>query len=134
MTDTGAIASNRPAPADPAPPPAAMPGARFSWGDYFAFRTMITPTLIRIIYLIGVVVITAVAILLVLGTPTTTCVIDSTGTSSCTSTGGGPIAAVLIGIVAFILGQLYWRVITELLFVIFGIHESVRTIERRGQP
>jgi Domain of unknown function (DUF4282) len=121
-------------PAQVEPPTSARSGQpdRFDWGDFFAFRVMVTPVVIRIVYAIGVVLITLGAILIPLAMPTSTCVsVDDSIT--CTNLGPGPmISGILAGVVVFIVGQLYWRVITELLYVIFGIHESVRGIERRG--
>ena len=82
---------------------------------------------------IGVLLITLAAIVAFLGVPVVTCVGDSGGASTCTGPNAGSVlGAVLVGLVVFVVGQLYWRVITELLYVIFGIHESVRAIERGG--
>ena len=129
MNETSGASGQGPVHAAGAAP--GKPRARVSWADFFAFRVMVTPALIRIVYMIGVALITLGAVLTFLSVPVTTCV----GTNdSVTCTGGGPAAvvyAVLIAVVVFTVGQLSWRVITELLYVIFGIHESVRNIERR---
>jgi hypothetical protein len=112
------------------------PAARrqdFSWGDFFAFRVMVTPVLIRLVYLIGVVLITLAAIAIPLfGTATTVC----TGTADggavvCQPIQGALLGGLLAGVLVFVIGQLYFRVVMELLMVIFGIHESVRAIEAR---
>ena len=116
----------------PAPPSAGGGAPRTSsWGDFFAFRVMVTPALIRVVCVIGVVVITAAAILIpLLGTATTVCQSEGGGTLTCTSLGAGPIVSALLqAIVVFIVAQVCWRVLMELLMVIFGIHESVRSIE-----
>ena len=113
--------------APPIPPPADQ--GRFSWGDFFGFQFMITPVFIRIIYLIGVVMITLIAIFLVLGTP----VSITTSGGGTTSIGGGMLGALLFGIVYFLVAQLIWRIWMELLIVIFRIHGSLRTIEERGR-
>ena len=121
----------------PAPPSAGGGSPRSSgWGDFFAFRVMVTPALIRVVYVIGVVVITAATILIpLLGTATTVCQSEGGGTLTCTSLGAGPLVyALLVAIVVFIVAQVCWRVLLELLMVIFGIHESVRSIEaQRGR-
>ena len=119
----------------PAPPSAGGGAPRGSgWGDFFAFRVMVTPALIRVVYVIGAVVITAAAILIpLLGTATTVCQGDAGGALACTSLGAGPIVSALLqAIVVFVVAQVCWRVLMELLIVIFGIHESVRSIEARG--
>ena len=91
-------------------------GRPFAWGDFFAFRIMVTPILIRIVYAVGVVVISLGSILLpILGM----------------TAQGGPIPLVIVGALTFIVGNLYWRVLMELLMVLFGIHGSVRAIEDR---
>jgi hypothetical protein len=113
------------------PPPGGRPP--FSWGDFFAFRVMVTPALIRIVYLIGVVLITLAAIFIPLfGTAATQC--TTTGdTTVCQPISGALFGGVLAGVLVFIIGQLYFRVVMELLMVIFGIHESVRAIEARDR-
>ena len=119
----------------PASPSAGGGAPRSSgWGDFFAFRVMVTPALIRVVYVIGVVVITAAAILIpFLGTATTVCQSEGGGTLTCTSLGAGPLVyASLVAIIVFIVAQVCWRVLMELLMVIFGIHESVRSIEAQG--
>lgn len=118
----------------PAQPPAGREGPQpSSWGDFFAFRVMVTPVLIRAAYVIGVVVIAAAAALIPFGAATTVCQGASGSAPTCTSLGAGPlVTALLQAIVVFIVAQFAWRVLMELLMVIFGIHESVRSIEARG--
>jgi hypothetical protein len=94
---------------------------------------MVTPALIRVVYIIGVVLITLGAIFIPLvGTATTVC----QGTPDavvCQAIPGALVGGILVGILVFILGQLWWRLVTELLMVIFGIHEAVRAIEARDR-
>jgi hypothetical protein len=113
------------------PPARSLSG--FSWGDFFAFRMMVTPSLIRLVYVIGVVLITVGAVALPLfGTPTMVCQ-GPPDALVCESIPGALVSGLLGGILLFIIGQLYWRVVMELLMVIFGIHESVRAIEARDR-
>ena len=97
----------------PQPPPSSGP-ARFSWSDFFSFRYMITPVVIRVIYILGAVLI-------------------SIGSVGYVTTGilgaGGLVAAILV----LLLGNLYWRVLMELIMVLFGIHEGVRSMERKDR-
>ena len=76
--------------------------------DFFMFRTMVTPTLIVVIYLLGVVGVTVAALYLV---------------------AAGDVLSLII---FWVLGQLYLRVALEVLIVLFRLYESVRNIERRG--
>lgn len=114
------------APVSPPSPPSDP--ERFSWGDFFGFRFMITPAFIRIIYMIGVVIISIIAVFLVIATPVT--VTTSEGT---TTVGGGVLGALLLGVAYFFVAQLIWRIWMELLIVIFRIHGSLRAIEERGR-
>lgn len=95
---------------------------RPTWADYFAFRVMVTPALIRVVYLIGAAVITVVSVFVPLGIAVPQ-----------PATLGTWVYVLLVGVVVFLVAQLWWRVITELLMVIFGIHESVRAIEARDR-
>ncbi len=115
---------------EPVAPPSSPPADsdRFAWGDFFRFQYMITPAFIRIIYLIGVVIITLIAVFLVLATPVTV-----TSGGETTTVGGGVLGALLIGVVYFLVAQLLWRIWMELLIVIFRIHGSLRAIEERGR-
>lgn len=106
-----------PIPAPPtgwAPAPVDRGSAGFNWGDFFAFRYMITPVIIKVIYVIGAGLISLVSIMAIV--------------SPSSSSGG-----ILVGVLAFLLGNLYWRVIAELLIVFFGMHESLRSIERQDR-
>ena len=120
------MTSVQPAAPEPAPPADA---GRFSWGDFFGFKFMITPVFIRIIYLIGAVVITLSAIFIVIATPVSV----TTSGGGTTTVGGGILGVLLLAIVSFLVAQLIWRIWMELLIVIFRIHGSLRTIEERGQ-
>jgi hypothetical protein len=116
------------------PPSETRSRRRSSWGDFFAFRVMITPTLIRIVYAVGVGLITVGAILIPLQTtPLTVCQGPVGGAATCASSGSNLVYAFLIAIIGFLVLQVVWRVITELVMVIFGIHESVRSIEAQGR-
>jgi len=117
--------------AEPVAPQSSPPADRdrFAWGDFFSFQFMITPAFIRIIYLVGVVIITLIAVFLVLATPVTVTSTDG-GT---TTVGGGVLGALLLGVVYFLVAQLIWRIWMELLIVIFRIHGSLRAIEERGR-
>lgn len=102
--------------------PTGVKPPRPTWADFFAFRVMVTPALIRVVYVIGVALITVAAVLVPLGIYVPQPVVLGTW-----------IYVILVGVVVFVVAQLWWRVVTELLMVIFGIHESVRAIEARDR-
>lgn len=73
-------------------------------GDFFAFRKMISGTVIQIVFAIGLVLIVL-----------------------------GGIAAItqdqpLVGILLLVFGGLYWRIVCEVLIVIFRMNDSLRDI------
>jgi hypothetical protein len=101
----------------PSPPPvswAPEPSRSGDGGginDFLAFRYLITPTFITVIYVIGAVLIT----------------IGALGTMA----GGGNTA--LGGLFVLIIGNLWWRIVLEFVMVLFRINASLQSIERRGR-
>ncbi len=84
-------------------------------GDFLAFRKMITPTIIQIIFWLGVLVCVIVAFGAIVGG------------SAMSGTGmGGP----LYGLLILVLGPVLVRVYCELLIVLFRIYDSLSAIER----
>jgi hypothetical protein len=92
--------------------PSAEP--RFDLRDFLAFRYLITPGLVTIIYAIGAIFITLAALLL---------------PASANQGAGGILAGLLI----LVFGNLYWRVILEFVMVLFRINDSLASIDRRGR-
>jgi hypothetical protein len=94
------------------PPPPRSDGG-FSLSDFFSFRHLITPTFIRVIYIIGAILITLSA-LAYLSVP---------------AGGAGLVYALFV----VIIGNLWWRIVLELVMVLFRINDSLAAIERRGR-
>lgn len=80
-------------------------------GDFWAFRKMITPVIIQVIFWIAVLVCVVMGIV--------------------TMTRGG--IAVFGGLLIWILGPLFARIYCELLIVIFRIHENLTEIRRNTE-
>ncbi|HXG25563.1 MAG TPA: DUF4282 domain-containing protein [Candidatus Binatia bacterium] len=122
--DQGSTSMPTPPPAEQRPPvawqaPAPVPsadGRRFSWGDFFNFRYMVTPVVVKVVYIIGAGLITLAALGAILG-----------------STRFGLGSGLLGGLLILLLGNLYWRVVMEIVVVFFGIHEGIRNIERKDR-
>lgn len=99
-------------------PPTGEPQQRrgFSWSDFFNFRYMVTPVVIRVVYIIG-------AALITLG-----------GLASMLSNGGSFFfgGGLISGLFFLLFGNIYWRVILEVVMVLFGIHDGIRSIERKS--
>ncbi len=97
------------APTQGTPPVAPAPG--FDFGDFLNFRYLITPGLITIIYVVGAVFITLAAL--------------------ASLAGGAP--GFVAGVLVFVFGNLYWRVVLEFVIVLFRINDGIQAIERRGR-
>jgi Domain of unknown function (DUF4282) len=84
--------------------------------DFFAFRRMITPTIIEIVFWIGLAITAFIGLALLIA--------------------GGRAADRLFGLFFLIFGPLAVRVYCEILIVIFKVHETLLAIERNtaGAP
>jgi uncharacterized membrane protein len=107
-----------------APPPqpprwgqeAGQPGRSSRLADFFMFRSMITPSLVVVIYVIGVIGITLFALF---------------GFAYTSTADGSAVAGIVGAIIVWIVAQLYLRVVMEVLIVLFRLYESVRNIDRK---
>ena len=86
--------------------------------DFLTFRKMITPTVIQIIFWIGVVYCAIVGIVMI-----------TVGVS-----GRGTGAAVLAGVASLILGPLFVRVWCELIIILFRVHDRLGEIRDNTSP
>ncbi len=87
--------------------------------DFLAFRKMITPIAIQVIFWIGVVYCAIVGIVMI-----------AAGIAG--SRGGG--AMVLSGIASLILGPLFVRIWCELIIVLFRVHDRLGEIRDNTSP
>ena len=94
-----------------APPPQPQRGA-FNFSDFVNFRYLITPGFITVIYVVGAVVITIAAL----------------GAAGNAGAGG-----VVFGLLWFVFGNLWWRIVLEFVMVLFRINDSLTSIDRRGR-
>jgi uncharacterized protein DUF4282 len=85
-------------------------------GDFLAFRKMITPVVVQIIFWLGILgcVGTALAIL--------------GGSSSLAA--ASPVSPKIVAVLLLIVGPLLIRFYCELLIVLFRMYDSLRVIER----
>ncbi len=90
--------------------------------DYFSFRYMVTPGLIGVIYLLGAVIITAVAIWVLIEGP-----LNVTGAPLPPSAPTGRLGAVVL----LVVGNVAWRVICEFYMVAFRIHDAITSLDRK---
>jgi hypothetical protein len=80
-------------------------------GAFFGFRTMVSTLLVKIVYVLGVLVLT----------------IGGIGSLFL----GGERS--LFGLLALVVGNLLWRLVCESAIVLFSIHELVGSIEKSEQ-
>jgi len=97
-----------------------------SAGNFFSFRWMITPGLIKTIYIAGAVVITLMGLGIVFGVAVH--VPGPEGEPVRHAVGG---IGVLVGLVYILLGNLLWRLWCEFVIVIFSMHELLGSIDRK---
>lgn len=94
------------------PPPPAGRSSGFNLGDFLAFRYLITPTFVTVIYVIGAIGITLVSLV--------------------TMASGGSNGLVG-GLLVLVFLNLYWRVILEFVMVLFRMNDALQSIDRRGR-
>lgn len=73
--------------------------------DFFGFRKMVSSTLIKFIYIVGMIFLTIAGIYMLFGN-------------------------VLLGLGIIIIGNLLWRVVCEGWIVLFSIHDILGSVER----
>jgi hypothetical protein len=79
-------------------------------GDFFAFRTMISSTVIQVVFVLGLVGI----------------VLATIGSFA----GDEPF----LGLLILIFGTLYWRILCEFLIVVFRMHATLQAIQANTAP
>ncbi|HIC95518.1 TPA: DUF4282 domain-containing protein [Candidatus Bipolaricaulota bacterium] len=97
-----------------------------SWTEeegFFSFRTMISPGLIKLLYVLGAIGITIAGVLTIIGA-----LEARRGLWGSTEVMWGGI---LWGVAIIVLGNLLWRVFCEGLIVLFNIHDLLDSIDRR---
>lgn len=89
------------------------------YGEYFAFRELVTPQLIKVVYLVGACFITAAGILSIVSPDTLE------------EYEAGPIVTRLGGIAVLLVGNLVWRMMCEGAILLFSLHELLVSIDTR---
>jgi hypothetical protein len=89
-------------------------------GDFLAFRKMITPIVVQVLFWLGVIACVATGLAIMSG--------------SSSLAGVYPISPKILGILVIVLGPLLVRFYCELIIVLFRIFDSLRVIERNTTP
>jgi uncharacterized membrane-anchored protein len=91
-----------------------------SGGGYFSFRTMITPIIVKLLYVIGMIAITIEGFVTMFSR-------RGTFYFGYYVSGGNFWRGLLI----IVVGNLIWRVVCEVIILLFSIHEILASIEKR---
>jgi uncharacterized protein DUF4282 len=86
-------------------------------GDFLAFRKMITPVVVQVIFWLGVIACVGTGLLILSG-------------SSSSLVAATPVSPQIVGILFLVVGPLLIRFYCELLIVLFRMYDSMRAIER----
>lgn len=84
-------------------------------GGFFSFRTMVSTSLIKIIYVLGLIGVTIGGIVMIV---------------QGTERQYGSREQILIGISVILLGNLLWRIVCEGWILLFSVHDILGSIER----
>ncbi len=97
---------------------------RFAIGDLFGFEKIVAPAILKVVYWIGLVLITLGAIVALFG--------GGMMAGHMGIAGGGFLLGRVVGVVvAWILSILLWRVLFEVYYVFFGIYLRLGEIRDR---
>jgi hypothetical protein len=103
-------------------PPRVTPARYMSfYAEYFAFRELVTPQLIKVVYIVGALFITAAGVLSIVSPDT----LDEYE--------AGPIVTRLGGIAVILIGNLVWRMMCEGAILLFSLHELLVSIDTRAR-
>ncbi|WHZ28336.1 MAG: hypothetical protein OJF51_003134 [Nitrospira sp.] len=91
------------------------------YAEYFAFRELVTPQLIKVVYIVGACFITAAGVLSILSPETLN------------EYEVGPILPRVGGILVLLVGNLVWRMMCEGAILLFSLHELLVSIDTRAK-
>ena len=89
------------------------------YAEYFAFRELVTPQLIKVVYLVGACFITAAGLLSIVAP------------DALDEYEAGPIVTRLGGVAVLLIGNLMWRMVCEGAILLFSLHELLVSIDTR---
>ncbi|WP_158258018.1 DUF4282 domain-containing protein [Sphingopyxis lindanitolerans] len=95
----------------------------FEIGDLFKFDKMVAPTVLRVVYWLGLIGIVLACLMSIFGA------IQMMSYSATTGLG-----TLLVAIIALAFGTLVWRIIIEIYMVIFSINDRLGEIRDRLPP
>ncbi|MGZ8384173.1 MAG: DUF4282 domain-containing protein [Nitrospira sp.] len=102
------------------PQPVKSVGYTSFYADYFSFRELVTPQLIKVVYLVGACFITGAGLLSILSPETWN------------EYEVGPMLTRLSGIFVLLIGNLVWRMMCEGAILLFSLHELLVSLDLRA--
>ena len=101
-----------------------------SFSNYFGFRWLITPTIIKILHVLGLILLN----LAMLGSFIVGIIVLIAGSTQVDLEGPIKILAIvgfiIVGFITFFVVNILWRMICENIILFFSIHEMISGIER----
>jgi hypothetical protein len=91
------------------------------YAEYFSFRELVTPQLIKVVYIVGACFITAAGLLSILSPES----LDEYAVA--------PMFTRLGGIMVLLVGNLVWRMMCEGAILLFSLHELLVSIDTRAK-
>jgi hypothetical protein len=91
------------------------------YAEYFSFRELVTPQLIKVVYIVGACFITAAGLL------------STLSPESLDEYAVAPIFTRLGGIAVLLVGNLVWRMMCEGAILLFSLHELLVSIDTRAK-
>ncbi|MGA1822672.1 MAG: DUF4282 domain-containing protein [Thermoplasmatota archaeon] len=107
---------------------------RRSAGNYFKFRWMITPDIIRIIYVLGMIFLFLLNIILVIGAIVTLVMFSSEIGMDSGMLIGAVVGTIIVGLILMILTNLLFRMYCEQIILFFSMHEILEDISINTEP
>jgi hypothetical protein len=93
--------------------------------EFFGFRKMVSPSIIKFVYFLGFLAITIGGILVMVGGPIIGGLMNENY-----GNGAGVVVGIAGGLAVIIVGNLIWRVVCEAWILAFSIHEILGSAEK----
>ncbi|MDG6224787.1 MAG: DUF4282 domain-containing protein [Candidatus Thermoplasmatota archaeon] len=102
---------------------------RRTFGNFFTFRWMITPGIIRIFYVIGLILDNLLLLAATIGGIAAMIIIGRDLELDTLIIVGSIVGILVLSLITFIIMNLLWRMFCEQIILFFSLHEMLSTIE-----
>lgn len=108
--------------------------SRRSIGNYFRFRWMITPDILRIIYVLGTIFLILLNIALVIGSIIALVIFTSEIGLDTAPMIAAIIGIIILGLILLLITNLLFRMYCEQIILFFSMHEIMEDISMNTEP